>query len=171
MSDQALTPSRLWKQMTQSQRLEVAQAFWLDEEALDDQVQAALLIAQRLKFRPKTVVGLDAARKARYLANLAALPDTVAGRALVVFHLARHRAMMASFLDALGIAHEQGIIQEEHVAPDPGKVPQAVEQLAQKFPAPDVSLYLCTLLCQDPEAWRPLEGLPQAQMPASGASS
>ena len=47
-----LTPSRLWKSLTLDQRQRIARAFWLDEEAVEDQLQAALLIAQQKKFRP-----------------------------------------------------------------------------------------------------------------------
>ena len=59
MTETTLTPSRLWKRMTLDQRQRAARAFWADPEATDDQVQAALLIAQQKKFRPKTVIGLD----------------------------------------------------------------------------------------------------------------
>ena len=55
---ETLTPSRLWKQMNSAQRLASARAFWSDDEAVDDQIQAALLIAQQKKFRPKTVMVL-----------------------------------------------------------------------------------------------------------------
>ena len=77
-----------------------------------------LLIAQQKKFRPKTVVGLDVERKAQHLATLGGLPDPLAARALIVYHLAEQRPMMGAFLDALGIAHENGLIQEDSVKPD-----------------------------------------------------
>src|SRR5262245_40936185 len=47
MTEPTLTPSRLWKSLTFDQRQRVARAFWQDEEASDDQVSAALLIAQQ----------------------------------------------------------------------------------------------------------------------------
>jgi len=153
---ETLTPSRLWRQMTLDQRQRAAHAFWEDEEAADDQVQAALLIAQQKKFRPKTVVSLDVDRKARHLATIAALPDPLAARVLIVYHLAEQRPMMAAFLDALGITHENGLIQEENVKPDAAKIPPAIEQLKQKFPPDDVKLYLTTLVSQDPETWTSL---------------
>src|SRR6266545_583725 len=109
---ETLTPSRLWKQMNGAQRLASARAFWADSEAIDDQIQAALLIAQQKKFRPKTVIGLDLDRKSKHLASVAGLPDTLAARALIVYHLADQRPMMGAFLDALGITHENGLIQE-----------------------------------------------------------
>jgi hypothetical protein len=159
MTDMTLTPARLWKRMTFEQRQRAARAFWQDEEAVDDQTQAALLIAQQKKFRHKTVVALDPDRKARHLASIGALPSNLAGRALIVYHLAEHRAMMSAFLDTLGIAHENGVIKEEHVTPDPARIAPAVKQLSEQFPPPDVTLYLETLLCQDPDAWAALRDI------------
>jgi hypothetical protein len=165
MTDTTLTPSRLWKRMTIEQRTRAAHAFWADPDATDDQVQAALLIAQQKKFRPKTVIGLDVDRKARHLATLGAVPDQIAGRALIVYHLAEQRPMMGAFLDALGIAHENGLIQEDEVKPAAEKIAPAAAQIAQQFPADDVSLYLNTLLCQDPATWGALKDVPQTQTP------
>ena len=116
--------------MTLEQRTRAARAFW-ETEATDDQLQAVLLIAQQKKFRPKTVVGLDIDRKARHLATLGTLPDQIAARALVVYHLAEQRPMMAAFLDALGIAHENGLIQEDSVKPDPEKIAPAAAELVE----------------------------------------
>jgi hypothetical protein len=161
MTDTTLTPSRLWKQLPLDQRTRIARAFWEDPEATDDQVQAALLIAQQKKFRPKTVIGLDLDRKARHFATLGGLPDAMAARALIVYHLAQQRPMMGAFLDALGIKHDQGLIEEEAVKPDAGKIAPAAALLAQQFPADDVRVYLNTLLSQDPETWGGLAGLPQ----------
>ena len=158
MSD-VLTPSRLWKKMPPEQRLRAARAFWLDDESTNDQVQAVMLISQQKHFRPKTVVSLDVDRKAKHLASLPSVPDTIAARALIGYHLADQRPMMGEFLDALGIPHEAGLIQDDAPKPDPEKMKAAVESLAGKFPPEDVSLYLNTLVCQDPETWNGLTGL------------
>lgn len=144
--------------MTAEQRQRAARAFWQDEDATDDQVQAALLIAQQKKFRPKTVVSLDVDRKARHLASMAALPDQLAARALIVYHLAEQRAMMGTFLDALGIKHENGLIEQDDVKPDAEKLGPAVDKLKAEYPAEDVRLYLETLKCQDPETWGAIDG-------------
>ena len=145
--------------MTLDQRQRAARAFWQDEDAASDQVQASLLIAQQKKFRPKTVVSLDLDRKARHLATLPALPDVIAARALIVYHLAEQRPMMGAFLDGLGITHENGLIQQEDVKPDAAKIPPAAAQIAKAYPPDDVRLYLNTLLCQDPETWGALREL------------
>ena len=144
--------------MTAEQRQRAARAFWQDEDATDDQVQAALLIAQQKKFRPKTVVSLDLDRKARHLASMAALPDQLAARALIVYHLAEQRTMMGTFLDALGIKHENGLIEQDDVKPDAEKLGPAVDKLKAEYPPEDVRLYLETLKCQDPETWGAIDG-------------
>jgi len=153
--------------MTLDQRQQAARAFWSDESTADDQLQAILLISQQKKFRPKTVVALDEERKARHFASLANLPDALAARALVVYHLAAQRPMMGAFLDALGIAHENGLIQEDAVKPDPKKVAPAAAAIAQQYPAADVSLYLNTLLCQDPETWSVLRPVVEGEQAAA----
>ncbi len=147
--------------MTAEQRFQASRAFWLEDEAANDQVQAVLLIAQQKKFRAKTIIGFDDERKAKHLASLATVPDTIVGRALIAYHLMDARPMMGAFLDALGIAHEEGLIQEENVTPDPEKLAPAVRAIASQYPPEQVSLYLNTLLCQDPETWKGLEGLPE----------
>lgn len=147
--------------MTADQRVHAARAFWRDEQAGDDQLQAIVLIAQVKKFRAKTLVGLDEERKSRHLASLPVLPDALAARALIVYHLAEQREMMGAFLDLLGIAHENGLIESESVKPEPEKLAPAVDTLFARFPEQNVSLYLETLLCQDPETWGELAGVPR----------
>lgn len=159
MTEPTLTPSKLWKRMTGDQRLRAARAFWNDEDASDDQIQAVLLIAQQQKSRPKFIMALDNERKAKRLASLALLTDIVAARTLVVYHLADHREMMGAFLDALGIVHENGLIQDDEIKPDPEKLAPAVATLREKYAAEDVTLYLDTLLCQDPATWGALADL------------
>src|SRR5207245_8530953 len=90
-------------------RQRAARAFWRDESTPEEQLQAVLLISQQKKFRPKTVVALDEDRKVRHLASMPTLPDTLAARALVVYHLAEQRPMMGAFLDALGTAPGAGL--------------------------------------------------------------
>jgi hypothetical protein len=150
-------PSKLWRKMPIEQRTDAAGLFWDDEHSAEQQVEAVSAIASHMKFRPKSVVTLAPDKRAKYLAQLPTISDTIAARALVNYHLERQRPMMSAFLDLLGIAHENGLITEENVPkPDQAKVRQAAKELAAKFPANEVSLYLSTLVSQDPETW---EGL------------
>ena len=158
-----LTPALLWKRMTPAHRQKAALAFWQADEAVDDQIQAAMLIAGQKKFRPKYVLGLDEEKRSKHLASMASVPETVAARALIAYHLEAQRPMMGAFLDALGIAHENGVIQEDDVKPDAAKLAPAVDAIEKAFPAEDVALYLNVLVCQDPGTWGGLRPIVDAK--------
>ena len=95
---------------------------------------------------------------------------TVAARALVSYHLSQQRTMMSAFLDKLGIAHEDGLISDETVTrPDAERLRAAAAELGASFPADDVSLYLATLVSQDPDTWSDLAEVPETR-PAVSAT-
>jgi hypothetical protein len=147
-------PSRLWKKLSPERRLAAAELFWSDEQSTEQQIEAVGALASHMKFRPKSVIGLPIEKKAKYLATLPAVSDTVAARALVNYHLDRQRPMMGAFLDLLGITHENGLISEEHVTkPDAGKLKTAAVELSSRYPKEDVTLYFSTLVSQDPDTW------------------
>ncbi len=153
-------PSRLWKKMPPERRIAAAELFWADEQSTEQQIEAVAALAAHMKFRAKSVVALPIDKKAKYLATLPGVSDTVAARALVNYHLERQRPMMSAFLDSLGITHEDGLISEENVMkPDPEKLKTAAGELSSKFPQEDVSLYLRTLVSQDPDTWGALADL------------
>ena len=165
MTDMTPTAGRLWKRMTFDQLHRAALAFWRDDTVAADQAQAVQLIAKHVKFRPNTIAGLNVEGKARHLASVPTLPDDIAARLLVLYHLAEQRPMMGAFLDALVLAHENGLIQyASDVTPDAAKLGPAVTALVNAYPAADVSIYLNTLLCHDPRTWGALQGL--REMPA-----
>ncbi len=147
-------PSQLWKPLTAEQKLQAAQAFWEDENAAAEQAEAIAVIAQRIKFRVKSVVTMATEKKARQLAALPAVSEMVAARLLVSYHLAHQRPMMGGFLDALGIKHEDGMIADEEMKPPSAEaLKAAAKTLAESHPQEEVTLYLSTLMWQDPETW------------------
>ena len=165
MSDLAETPrpSQLWKQLPPERKQIAADAFWADENAAAEQAEVIATIAHRIKFRMKSVLAMSVEKKTRYLLTLA-VSEPVAARLLVAYHLAHQRPMMGRFLDELGIAHEDGLIADENLtAPAQERVRAAAKTLASSFPAEDVSLYLSTLLWQDPETWGGLADLSEVR--------
>lgn len=147
-------PSQLWKQLPIERRLQAAEAFWKDKEAKVEHAEAIATIAQRIKFRARSVMSMPLDKKVRHLGSLAGVSELVAARLLVAYHLDRHRPMMATFLDALGMAHEDGVISDEDVKPPAQeRLQAAVAAISQSYPAEDVSLYLSTLMWQDAETW------------------
>jgi hypothetical protein len=160
-------PSRLWRRMPVERRVEAADLFWNDEQSADQQLEAVASIATHMKFRPKSVLTLAPERRAKYLATLPAVSDTIAARALVAYHLDRQRPMMGAFLDLLGIAHDNGLISDDNPAkPDAATVKAAAKELTTKFPPDDVMLYFSTLVSQDPETWESLVDVVEPAPPA-----
>lgn len=163
-------PSQLWKSLTPDRKLRAAEAFWKDEGAGAEQAEAILVIAQRIKFRARSVASLPIEKKTRHLASLLSVSEMMAARLLVAYHLEYQRPMMGSFLDALGVTHDNGMIADDSVQP-PGeaKLKAAATAIAATYPAQDVALYLSTLLWQDMETWGPLTDAPERLLTAERA--
>jgi hypothetical protein len=148
--------------MSAERRLAAAEAFWRDEQGLDQQVEATVVLARRLNFRAKSVQALPIARRARHLAQVSDLSDAVVTRVLIAYHFSAERLLMAAFLDAVGIAHEDGLITADEIAaPDPSRLAAGVATLRGAFPADAVDLYLRTLVAIDPDTWGALETVGQ----------
>ena len=161
---EVLFPSQLWKQLPTDRKVVAAEAFWRDDNAAAEQAEVIAIIAQRLKFRAKSVVAMPVEKKTRQLMSLPAVSEAVAARILVAYHLVHQRPLMGRFLDALGIAHEDGLISDENLTPPATeRLATAAQTLAASFPAEDVSLYLSTLLWQDSSTWGNLAGLPEVR--------
>jgi len=150
-------PSRLWKDMPTEKRVQAADAFWRDTESQDIQAQhaeALAVLARRLNFRMRTLQTLPVERRAKHMAQVTDLSEAVATRALIAYHFATKRPLMGAFLDALGITHDEGLINQEDVAaPSAERLASAVATVKGSFDTADVDLYLRTLAAIDGETW------------------
>ena len=118
------TPAQLWKRLDPERREQAARAFWVDDNATHEHAEVVYLLAQRIKFRLKSVMALPIEKKVHYLLHLP-VSEMVAARLLVTYHLAHQRPMMGAFLDALGMKHENGLIEDDDARPEGEKVPAA----------------------------------------------
>jgi hypothetical protein len=83
----------------------------------------------------------------------------VASALLVALHLGERRPLLKTFLDAAGLAHEDGILRDEEGVPPLGEAAAraGVQALAAAWPREQVETYLNTLWLQDPDRWHALE--------------
>jgi uncharacterized iron-regulated membrane protein len=164
-AQEEVRPARVWRSMPADLRTAAAAAFWTDEQAAIERAEAVALVARQIRFRPKSVLALPVQKKAKYLAGLAQMSDLLAARLLVSYHLQHQRPMMVTFLDELGIPHDNGVISDESpAAPDPAALDRAVAALRERYPAPEVARYFWTLLWQDGETWGGLKDRPELQL-------
>ena len=155
---QQLTATRLWKSLSPDERRAAAGHFFREtpRELMSSAIAA---LAKARKMRPQAARSLTADAQTRILASVLDPGEPLAQGLLVSLHLAGRRPLLAAFLDALSIPHEDGVMTEEADStppPTPEQARQAVAALAA-FPRAQVLTYLNTLLLQDPERWKALE--------------
>jgi hypothetical protein len=150
------TATRLWKRLTREERLAAASAFWRETpQEVAGSALAAIVKARRL--RPQVARALDDEEKARTLASVLDPGETVASALLVALHLGERRPILASFLDAAGLPHENGVLKEEDTTALTEDAARAgVRALAASYPRDHVETYLNTLWLQDPDRWEAL---------------
>lgn len=152
-------PAMLWKRLSEERRTAAASAFWADPQAGSEQAEVLGIIARQINFRPRSVVTLPLERKVRLLARNTTVSEQVAARLLVAYHLAHQRPMMKAFLDAVGLQHEDGLLEDDTKAPDKDVLLKAGRLMFETYPDEDVRLYFTTLVLQDPTVWGGLEEL------------
>ncbi|UCF69112.1 MAG: hypothetical protein JSV80_07465 [Acidobacteriota bacterium] len=149
------TAQHIWNVMPREQREQAAAALWTDEHMSREQRLAA--IAPWLSSRGMRIAFLEKLPRTRRAALIAqaGVPEDTAMQALMSFHLVHRRELLAAFLDALEIEHEDGLIKDasEIEPPDDKKVGAAIKKLRKSFPEDQVDLYLETLTAADPETW------------------
>ena len=151
------TVRKLWKALTPEERTAAITAAMADDENGWVKTTTRGAVAGAIKFRPQTVATWP---RQKLVAEAARLPlDDVQllSAFLVDLHLGTRRPMMAEFLDAVGVKHDDGRIDTEATGPielAPETLRRAADDLAQRHPLDEVVTYFLTLLLQDHETWK-----------------
>jgi hypothetical protein len=151
------TAARIWRHLTREERLAAARDFWREPpEAMIGAALAGIIKARRL--RPQVARSLTPEARAEALASMLDPGEALASTLLVALHLGERRAMLVTFLDALGLAHENGILKDDDGPPISTQAAQsAAHALLATVPVREVETYLNTLWLQDPDRWGVLE--------------
>lgn len=150
--------NRLWKRLSLADRQVAAEAFF--NEPPQDLLGTALgAIVQARHLRPQVARSLGTEERARILATVLDVGEPLASTLLICLHLGDRRALLTTFLDAVGLPHENGLLKEDADAVEIGhaKVSAGVDALLAAHPKEQVRVYLNTLWQQDPEHWAALE--------------
>jgi hypothetical protein len=161
----SLTLAKIWMSLPSPVRSLAAKSFFEhDPNDAASLMQAEAAIARALKARDVYVRRLPEEKKIAYLATAVRPDELLASSLLLALHLQHRRPMLAAFLDALDIAHDNGLIAENDglTPPDSARLNAAAKALYEKFPAEDVTLYLKVLLAMDGEMWGGLAGTVEA---------
>jgi len=155
-SPRSTTIRKLWKALTPEERTAAISASLVDDENGWVKTTTRGAIAGALKFRPQTVATWPRQKLITEAARLPLDDGQLLSAYLVDLHLGTRRPMMAAFLDAVGVKHEDGRIDTEASGPievPPETLSAAADDLAQQYPLDEVVTYFLTLLLQDAETW------------------
>ena len=162
------TATRIWKKLTREERTSAATHFW--REPAEDVIGAALsAVVKARRLRPQVARALPPEEQARALAGVLDPGEAVAAALLVALHLGERRPMLATFLDAASLPHEEGILGDEQgagAALGEDAARAGVRALTAAYPREQVWTYLNTLWLQDPDRWRVLERAAEWMEPA-----
>ncbi len=120
-------------------------------------------IAQTRKVRP--IFLEKQPRKERHLGMIAYLSrpglELAAGTLLRGWLLKTHKALLVDFLDGMGIAHKDGVVDDLPESVEDAKLASAVEAVLAKHPADVVKVYLHSFSTMNELQWKNLAALLQ----------
>ena len=118
-------------------------------------------VAEARKLRPVYLERQP--RSQRHSMMLATLTrpalDLVAGNLLRTWLLKKHKQMLVDFLDALGITHQEGVVEDLPKSMDDAKVSAAVEGLLAKYAPESVAVYLHAFNDMNEAEWPNLKAM------------
>jgi len=151
------TAVRLWKRLEREERIAAATRFFEDPSP---EVMAGALgaIIKARHLRPQVARSLPPEEQARALASVLDPGEPVASSLLVALHLGARRPMLSTFLDAVGLPHEDGLLKDEADAAtlDDAHLRAGLAALKARFTPHEIRTYLNTLWLQDPDRWSAL---------------
>jgi hypothetical protein len=137
--------------------------------------QAALsAVAEARKLRPAYFKRQPRAQQHEMMLATLARPslELVTSNLIRSWLLKKHKQMLADFLDALGIPHEEGVVEDLPPTMDDAKLHAAVDALLAKHPPEAVAVYLHAFNEMNQTEWPNLKAMlesdPRLQLGAHG---
>jgi hypothetical protein len=154
-----LSPQRLWSSLDAPTKALAARALYAHDwdDALPRR-EADVAICRALRFREAAVRQLSIDKRVDYLVRMIRPDESLASSLLLALHLESRRPLLCAFLDALGLPHQDGLIDGSFdLTPLPaGTLTPAVASVRERFPREEVETYFRTLLALDPDTWAAL---------------
>jgi hypothetical protein len=88
--------------------------------------------------------------------------DLTAGALIRAWLVKKYKAMLADFLNALGIAHKEGVVDDLPPTVDDAKLKSAVDTLLAKYPPEVVAVYLNAFNDMNESNWANLKTMLEA---------
>ena len=118
-------------------------------------------VAEARKLRAAFFERKPRSERHKDMAAMLAKPrlDAAASSLIRAWLMKKHMAMLVDFLNALGIAHKEGIVDELPATVDDANLNQAIEILLGKYPREEVAVYLNAFYSMNDVSWLNLKAL------------
>lgn len=169
-----ITVRQIWDALTPAEKDDACVAFWEGKDAFSRESQPQVLqqLAAKLAFREVAFKRLPPREKARHLRRHVDSPSLrhLSDDVLRSWMVTRKAAMLVCFVEAQGMKHQGGIIDDNAEVPTAEAVRKAVCAVRDAFPARDVALYLGFLLAAGADFWTGLDAAVAAEVPGLAAT-
>ncbi len=122
---------------------------------------ALYAVAEARKLRPTFFERTPRAARHKEMAVMLSRPrmELIAANILREWLMKQQKAMLADYLDALGIPHKDGAVDDLPASVEDAKLTAAVEILLAKYPAEEVAVYLNAFYTMNEVRWPNLESM------------
>ena len=118
-------------------------------------------VAEARKLRAAFFERKPRSERHKDMAAMLAKPrlDAAASSLIRAWLMKKHMAMLVDFLNSLGIAHKEGIVDELPATAEDANLNQAIEILLGKYPREEVAVYLNAFYSMNDVSWLNLKAL------------
>ncbi len=122
---------------------------------------ALAAVAEARKLRPAFFERKPRVERHREMAAMLAKPrlEAVASNLIKIWLLKKHSPMLIDFMDALGVPHKEGAVEDLPATIDDAKLTAAIDTLLNKYPREEVAVYLNAFYSMNEVSWPNLKAL------------
>jgi len=169
-----LTVKEVWNALSVPEKDDACLAFLegMDTFSRDALPRVTQELASALKFRESFLKRLPIKEKARHLRRLADSPTLrqVCDDLLRSWIVSRKTPMLVCFVEAQGLKHTNGILDDSVNQSDLKSVKKGVRAVLEKFPPREVALYMGIMLTVGGDFWVGLDKAVEAEFPEMKAT-
>ncbi len=164
-----IVSKELWLALTPAEKEDACLAFWEGAGSFSRDAQPRVLkaLAEALHFRESFLKRVNPLVKARHLRRLVDTPTLqhFCDEVLRSWLVARKAPMLICFVEAQGLQHAGGIIDDTANSSDAEVLRKGVRAVRDQFPARDVALYMGVMLGSAGDFWTGLADIVAVEIP------
>lgn len=164
-----LTVRDVWSALTVAEKDDACQVFLEGKDTFSSDVLPRVLqeLAVALKFRVTFLKRLPMGEKVRHLRRLADSPTLrhVCDDLLRSWVVRRKTEMLVCFVEAQGLKHNNGIVDDSVTQADLKSVKKGVQAVLKQFPPREVALYMGIMLSAGGDFWVGLSEAVEKEFP------